>query len=249
MIKFLIVGSGSKGNATLVYDEHTMFQIDMGLPLKRINAALGTIHAGLDDIKAIFITHDHSDHIGTLDLLPYSVKRFASKDTLKDHYNEMAIGSIVTLGDFKITSFSVSHDATNPVGYLIRNKDESLVYITDCGYLTDSNLAMIKNKTYYIFESNHDLKMLYASHRPLILKQRIHSDVGHLSNTDSASYLRDSVGPSTKAIYLAHLSEECNTEEAALLTYKRIFNDAKEDLSGIKIIPAKQWEMVKGGDE
>lgn len=249
MVKFIAVGSGSKGNATIIYDEHTVFQVDMGVPFKRISSALSSIGRKPSDLKAVFFTHDHSDHIGTIDVLPKNIPLIASEGTLKTPTYSMPIGSNYELGDFEITSFSVSHDATNPVGYLIKNKESSLAYVTDTGYLSEEVLSLLGDKTYYIFESNHDYKMLLKSKRPVSLKQRIHGDQGHLSNSASACYLRGIIGPDTKGIYLAHISEECNDPELAIDCYKKCFRSSGVSLEGIELKTLKQYEDVEGGDK
>lgn len=248
MISFLVMGSGSKGNATFIYDAKTLFQIDMGISLTRVKEGLKTINRKRGDIEAIFITHEHSDHISTLPLLSSSTKVFASPLTPIEGKEVIVCGIPVKLGSFLITSFHSSHDAADPVGYLIVNEGEKLAYLTDTGYINEESLALLGNCDYYIIESNHDLKMLFSSHRPASLKQRIHSDVGHLSNTESACYMRSLVGPKTKGIYLAHLSEECNTEELALETYKASFREAGVSLDAISLVCCKQYEAVKGGD-
>jgi phosphoribosyl 1,2-cyclic phosphodiesterase len=247
MIRFLILGSGSKGNATLVYDETTLFQIDMGLPLCRVEAGLESLHKTKKDIQAILITHEHTDHVSGLSV-ERDVPVFSSKDTLPHPDKLLSPAQSFGLGDFEITPFSVSHDAANPIGFLIKHQDESLVYVTDTGYLPDEDLAYMKGATYYVIESNHDYKMLLHSHRPASLKHRIHSDVGHLSNSDSAHYMVDLISPATKAIYLAHLSEECNTPELAKSTYVTVFEKAGVYFPEDQIICAKQWESVSGGD-
>jgi phosphoribosyl 1,2-cyclic phosphodiesterase len=245
MIRFAIVGSGSKGNATIVYDEKTAFQIDMGVPYSRVREALKSIHKTQKDVEAVFFTHDHSDHIGTMNRIPKGPVFYASEGTLTGDYSVMDVGSTVELGSFKVTSFPVSHDATNPVGYLIENGDESLLYLTDVGYIGDDAMGILKDRTYYIFESNHDYKMLLRSNRPACLKQRIHGDLGHLSNDESSFYLADAVGPRTRHIYLAHLSLECNTPELALSAYARRFKERGIELP---VTCAKQYETVYGGD-
>lgn len=247
MIRFLILGSGSKGNATLVYDDTTLFQIDMGLPFCRVKAGLESLHKTKKDIQAILITHEHSDHISGLSV-EHNVPVFSGEGTLPHPDRFLKANESFALGDFSITPFSVSHDAANPMGFLIKEKDESLVYVTDTGYLPDEDLALMKGATYYVIESNHDYKMLLHSHRPASLKHRIHSDVGHLSNSDSAHYMIDLISPDTKAIYLAHLSEECNTPELAKSTYEMTFQKAGIAFPDDKIICAKQWESILGGD-
>ena len=106
-------------------------------------------------------------------------------------------------------------------------------------------LKAIKNKTYYIIESNHDVEMLLNSSRPEILKKRILSYEGHLSNEDSAFYMSHLIGEKTKRIVLAHLSEECNTPEKALRTYYDVFNYQNIDVNNIDIKCANQHEVVK----
>jgi len=247
MIRFISLGSGSKGNATLIYDETTLFQIDMGVPFIRVKEGLKTIGRKKEDIQAILITHEHTDHVGTLPV-EKGVPVFASEGTLP-HPNTILIKEKpFRLGDFEILPFSVSHDAANPIGFLIKQGNESLVYVTDTGYLPDDDLSLMKGATYYIIESNHDYKMLLHSHRPASLKHWIHSDVGHLSNSDSAHYLVDLIDSNTKGIYLAHLSEECNTPECAYDTYVATFEKEGIYFPKEKIVCLKQWENIEGGD-
>jgi Metal-dependent hydrolases of the beta-lactamase superfamily I len=247
MIRFLCLGSGSKGNATLIYDETTLFQIDMGLPFSRIKEGLKSIERKKEDIQAILITHEHVDHVGTL-AVERNVPVFASEGTLPHPNTILVQEKPFKLGDFEILPFPVSHDAANPTGFLIKHGEESLVYVTDTGYLSEADLFLMKGATYYIIESNHDYKMLLHSHRPASLKHRIHSDVGHLSNSDSAHYLVELVDSNTKGIYLAHLSEECNTPELAKDTYVATFEKEGVYFPSDKIICLKQWESVLGGD-
>jgi len=249
MIRFIIVGSGSKGNATLIYDEKTLIQVDMGVPLKRVKESLKTIHRSLDDIQGILITHEHCDHINTLSLMPPSIPVYAGLGTLSDHFNPIESETPFHLGDFVIFPLSTSHDATNPMGFLISHDGEKLVYITDTGCVPEGDLPFMRDADYYIFESNHDYRMLMESSRPPVLKRRIHGDHGHLSNAESALCLSSLVGSGTKAIYLAHISEECNSEKIAFETYRKVFSRRHKSLEGIRLVCAKQWEPTKGGDE
>lgn len=248
MIRFLILESGSKGNATFVYDEDTLFQIDMGVPLKTITSGLAAINKTKKDIAALLITHEHVDHVGTLSLLSSDVPVYSSAGTVKNPYKTLIPYQEITLGSFSIEPISISHDAVNPVGFLVRQKDETLVYVTDTGYLSDENLALMKGATYYIIESNHDYKMLLHSHRPASLKHRIHSDCGHLSNADSAFYMTEMASEKTKGIYLAHLSEECNTPDLALAAYRQAFEKEGVNPDHFILVCAKQHEAVPGGD-
>lgn len=249
-MNILVVGSGSKGNASFIYTENSLIQIDMGLPLNRINSALASIHKKKENIQALFITHEHSDHIKGLPLYHNQIPLYASKTTLGDKipHQSFEAGEKWQIGDFSITSFSTSHDANNPVGYLIEDGSTKLAYITDTGELSDEALSLLKDCTYYYMESNHDLDMLYKSGRPKILIDRIHGDHGHLSNVDSALYMAKLIGPNTKQIGLAHISEDCNTPEKAVSEYQRILNKRDVDFSKIHIFPIAQWEVTSFGD-
>ena len=125
--------------------------------------------------------------------------------------------------DLKITLLPTSHDAVASVGFLIEDS-KSLVYMTDTGYISKSNLSLMHDKNLYILESNHDVKMLMEGPYPYILKQRVVSDSGHLSNEMTGNYLKELIGNDTKEIVLAHLSETNNTEELALKTVNDILN-------------------------
>ena len=151
-------------------------------------------------------------------------------------------------GDFIITPIETSHDATNPCGYLIKDKDSSLFYMTDTGTFLEENLPLIKDPTYLIIESNHDIKMLLHTNRPFELKNRIMSDHGHLCNEDSAIAAISIAGEHTKEIVLAHLSEEANTPETALEAYQKIFNHFGVSFDKYKIRCANQWVSLTGGD-
>ena len=230
MISFVVVGSGSKGNATLLFDEETLIQIDMGLPMRRITAALESIKKNKSDLQGILITHEHTDHIKNLSMYKGKVPIYASKGTI-DYFDH----EVVPFDSFEIGTLSVIPGKTK------------LVYLTDSGYVPEESLNYLKDADYYIMESNHDLKMLMKSNRPAVLKRRIKGDEGHLSNVDSAIYLSELVGPKTKEIYLAHLSEECNLPELALEAYRKTFKK-KEVPYDINIICLKQNEAVRGGD-
>ena len=247
MISFVVVGSGSKGNATLLFDEETLIQIDMGLPMRRITAALESIKKNKSDLQGILITHEHTDHIKNLSMYKGKVPIYASKGTIDYFDHEVVPFDSFEIGTLSVIPFMTSHDAANPVGYVIISGKTKLVYLTDSGYVPEESLDYLKDADYYIMESNHDLKMLMKSNRPAVLKRRIKGDEGHLSNVDSAIYISELVGPKTKEIYLAHLSEECNLPELALEAYRKTFKK-KEVPYDIDIICLKQNEAVRGGD-
>ena len=214
-MKFSIVGSGSKGNACLIYNKDTLIQIDMGLPLKSLKKELDHLGKTVNDIQALFITHEHTDHIAGIPLYHDRVDLYAGEGTYASA-NPVEPFIPLEVGSMSIVPFPTSHDATNPMGYLIEEEGCRLGYVTDTGYLSDEALALIKDCDYYYFESNHDLKMLMDSARPAVLKKRIHSKHGHLSNEACAEALAQFAETGTECFFLAHLSQENNRPSLAL---------------------------------
>ncbi len=245
-MEYYVLASGSKGNATIVAHNNRVLLIDMGLTLKTFKERLGETPYSMEDISAILVTHDHSDHTKGLHFLKEELM-YAAEGTLEGKYNIVENYQTYSIAGFNVTILPTSHDASNPIGFVIEADDEKLVYMTDTGYVSERNLDYMKNATYYIFESNHNIRMLLATNRPYELKQRILGDEGHLSNEDSALYLSECVGENTKEIILAHLSEEANTAEKALEAYYRIFRTRyrNPDLYDIKV--SYQYKVVSGG--
>jgi phosphoribosyl 1,2-cyclic phosphodiesterase len=245
---FHIIASGSKGNATIVVSNQTVLLIDMGISLLRLEEGLSEINLTVNDITGAVFTHDHSDHIAGLKFISPKIM-YALEGTLPSSLsNVVNINQPFKIGEFEITPIETSHDATNPCGYLIKDKDSSLFYMTDTGTFLEENLPLIKDPTYLIIESNHDIKMLLHTNRPFELKNRIMSDHGHLCNEDSAIAAISIAGEHTKEIVLAHLSEEANTPEVALEAYQKIFKHFGVSFDKFLIRCAKQRESLTGGD-
>ena len=247
-MELVFVASGSKGNATLIKDQDTLIQIDMGVSKKEVKAGLDHLGLGFSDIDALFLTHNHSDHMKGLSLYHGKIPVFTGKLTLEEGeaFETLEEGLAVNVGSLTILPILSSHDAPTPFNFLIFNEKERLAYITDSGYIPEENLPLLANCTYYLFESNYDYRMLYASSRPLVLKDRIASDVGHLSNADSAAYLRDLIGPKTKQIFLGHISDECNTLDKTLKAHRKAYGDIIGDR--VELVAMKQKTMYFGGD-
>ncbi len=244
---FDIVGSGSKGNATLLFSNRTTLLIDMGLPLVRVETELKRFNKNIKDIDALLVTHNHSDHYRSLKSISPK-KIYALSGTVPGSLsNVIDIYSPFTIGDIKITAFPTSHDATNPCGYMFECDGEKIVYMTDTGVYLSQNTPYLKDPTYLIIESNHDIQMLLHTNRPMELIQRIMSDHGHLCNEDSAFATLEIIGEHTKQIILAHLSEEANEPSVALEAYKKIFAYKGVDISRYDVKCAPQWTNLIGG--
>ncbi len=246
-MKIYVIESGSRGNSTLLLDNGHLYLIDMGVPLFVLERALASIGHKLIDIEAMLLTHEHGDHTRGISYLP-PLPIYTTKGTW-DSPNSV---DITPYKDFKInnliiTPFSTSHDVNDPVGFVINNGSERLVYLTDSGYIPSKSLSLLKNADYYVIESNYDYRLLIATHRPPSLIRRISSDYGHLSNKDSAKYMAKLVGPLTKGVVLAHISLESNTHEVAIETYRGIFQKAHLDIDDYNIVCASQYEMTYMG--
>ena len=246
-MKIIILGSGSKGNSTLLITDTKKILIDVGFPYSKIKIMLEKYHFKPSDLDFILITHEHKDHItGLASLIKHEQKFVYIPKGMYKVINKIVDADYlipvkeekIEIDDLSIRFLPTSHDAASPVGFLIEDS-ESLVYMTDTGYISKRNINYMKNKNYYILESNHDIKMLMEGPYPYILKQRVVSDIGHLSNEMSGKYLNEMIGDNTKKIILAHLSETNNLEELAIKTVKNIINNK------VEVIAARQNEELE----
>lgn len=243
---FDIINSGSKGNATVVFTKEATILIDVGIPCSVIEEELKKFNKTLNDIDFVLITHNHSDHIKCVK--GFSPKKIYSlKGTMPGSLsNVLEANTRVKLKDVTVTAFPTSHDAINPCGFILESEKEKLVYMTDTGvYLSN---PLLKNPTYLIIESNHNIQKLLHTNRPMELIQRIMSDYGHLCNEDSAFASLDIIGENTKEIVLAHLSEEANTPELALEAYNKVYSYAHVNISKYKVRCANQHIPLIGGN-
>lgn len=250
IMKITVLGSGSKGNATLIDFENKKILIDVGFTSRTLKNKLESINVDPKDIDYVFITHNHSDHIVGLKsfLKKYKPELYISERVALSLFNDTPYEKInyyseeILIDDIYVKVINTSHDAIDSKGFVIERNNTSVVYITDTGYIHQRNLTFIENKSVYIIESNHDTEMLRKGRYPDYLQRRILSNVGHLSNDLCGSYLSKLIGPNTKKIVLAHLSEENNTPELAKETVVRILNDNNID---IEIECAKQDEILE----
>ncbi len=246
-MRFALFGSGSKGNCFLLQDEHTNLLIDCGGTKKRILSGLAEAGIGIEDLDAVLITHEHTDHIAQLKLVQerplYSacglpgVKR-----------TEIVPDRPFQIGHLTLTPVALSHDVPDTVGFVIEGFHEKLVYITDTGYIRDAVIPLLKGADYIILESNHDTEMLMKTSRPMFLKMRIAGDSGHLCNEDCAAVLRKIVTSKTKMVVLAHISQQANTREKALAVNGEALETLGNKRNDLILCAAAQDEVLKGGD-
>ena len=146
----------------------------------------------------------------------------------------------MTIEDLKVEVIKISHDVADSNGYIFSSLGKSVVYITDTGYIHIKNFNKLKNKSVYVFESNHDIRLLKEGKYPYYLQQRILSDRGHLSNKDSAYYLSEFIGDNTEKIILIHLSEENNRPEVALKTLLDTLEEKEVKVPDISVALQKE---------
>ncbi|MBY5004776.1 MBL fold metallo-hydrolase [Streptococcus suis] len=229
--QYSILASGSSGNCFYLETPKKKILVDAGLSGKKITSLLAEIDRKPEDIDAILVTHEHSDHIHGIGVLArkYGMDIYANEltwqamdsklgkiDVAQKHIFEL--GATKTFGDLDIESFGVSHDAASPQFYRFMKDDKSFVMLTDTGYVSDRMVGIVANADAYLIESNHDVEILRAGSYSWNLKQRILSDKGHLCNEDGADAMIRALGNRTKKIYLGHLSKENNIKELAHMT-------------------------------
>ena len=249
-MKVSVLSSGSKGNCTYVETNNHKILIDIGTSCLYVEKSLKSIGIDPNEIDIILITHAHIDHVNGLKVFSkkYNPQVYISNKILKEsNLNIEKISNeeeININSDIKIKSIRLSHDVTDIKGYVIEENSESMVYITDTGYINENNFEHIKNKNLYVFESNYDVEKLMNNPKyPHHTKIRILGDKGHLSNKDSAYYLSKLIGDNTHHIILAHLSEQNNTEDLALSTLKETLERKNINFKDIRV--ARQNEMTE----
>ncbi len=230
-MRFFSIASGSKGNCVCAVSGSTAILIDAGVAAKTVKSALLSAGVAIDSVKGIFLTHEHSDHIKGLSCVASAVNApvYANMATLEAvcakgsyargcSFYELPTGKEADLGTLSVTSFKSSHDAAESVGYIISDGKEKIAVCTDTGRITKEIADSIYGARLVYIESNHDEKMLVEGAYPPILKDRILSSRGHLSNCECGCACRTLLDGGAEHFILAHLSEENNTPRLALNT-------------------------------
>lgn len=223
MAKICPLFSGSKGNSYYISSGGSGILIDAGRSAKQLENALLSNNIDIDSIRAIFVTHEHIDHIQGLRVFSsrHKIKVYASVQTLGalerlGAVNEKVISEPidsrgVAIDNMLIKPFSTSHDCPGSVGYTVKlSNDVKIALATDTGIITDEMFDAISGSDAVIIESNHDVGMLMNGVYPYQLKRRILSSSGHLSNDDCSTLLPKLVESGAKRFILAHLSRENN---------------------------------------
>lgn len=230
-MEFYTLASGSGGNCSLVRAGSTLLLFDAGISCRRIEQSLKALGLTLGDLSAVFLTHEHADHIGGLKTLAKkcSAPIYASRGmaaALPAIPRVLAAGDALDLPGCRVRSFSTSHDAADPVGYRVDSADGSLGILTDTGFVTDAAREALTGVDTLLLEANHDIELLKSGPYPYFLKQRILGSEGHLSNAAAAEFARFAAEHGTRDILLAHLSKENNTPALAEYAVGRALQSA-----------------------
>lgn len=249
---FCSLYSGSGGNSLFVSSDKTKVLIDAGLPGKSVENALFNIGHNANDIDAIFVTHEHTDHTKGVGVLSrkYDIPIYANSPTweamsktigkIKEHNIKIIDSNCVTIKDMDILNYKISHDAAAPSGYALQHKDKKVCIATDLGFFSDEVNNAIRDADVILLESNHDVEMLKFGPYPYPLKRRILSNIGHLSNEDCGKAIVNITNDKFKRIILGHLSKTNNYPELAYQTVLNVLTSA-----GIKLNKDLSLSMAK----
>lgn len=226
-MKICVLGSGSRGNCTLVESGDTTILIDAGFSGVEIQRRLQLIGRQIESVTAILVTHEHNDHISGAGILSRKaqIPLYANSGTYHATGNrlgklfargEFGTGEQFTIDGLQVHPFAVSHDTVDPVGFVVSDGTYRFGYCTDTGKITTLIEYHLQGCDALVLESNHDPKMLREGPYPLHLQQRVRSNKGHLANEDTGRFLKKLASEGLKHVVLAHLSETNNRPELAL---------------------------------
>jgi phosphoribosyl 1,2-cyclic phosphodiesterase len=237
-LRFTVLSSGSTGNATVVTTDSATVLVDAGLSGKRIDELMKEREISGHDLDALFVTHEHSDHIKGLGAFArkYSLPVYANEKTWgamartigeipEEKRRIMPSDSVMEIADLRVESYAISHDAAEPVGYCFYADGAKLSLATDLGYVSDKVMRQLQDSDVMVLESNHDINMLRMGRYPWNIKRRILGDTGHLSNEAAGEALSTLLTGKLRRVYLAHLSQEHNQMDLAKLTVNTVLED------------------------
>ena len=238
-VKFLSLASGSSGNCYYLGTDTYGILIDAGIGVRTIKKCLKEYGLALEKVRAVFVTHDHADHIKAVGTLgeKYGIPVYSTPEIhagINKNYcmtEKLTSASVrhiqkevpVSLDDFAVTAFEVPHDGTDNVGYCVEVDGKVFSFLTDLGCITPTAANYICKAHYLIIEANYDEEMLKMGPYPAHLKERIAGANGHMSNRDTAHFLADNIHEGLKNIWLCHLSKDNNHPELAYKTVEFIF--------------------------
>src|SRR5437763_11034935 len=232
-VRMTVLASGSRGNCTVVSSSWGSILVDAGISCRETLRRMKSAGEDPQRLKAIFISHEHSDHVAGLQVLASKLKipvylteatyqswRKQTRDKggkpakleRREHFH---VGRSFALGDITVSAFTIPHDAADPCGFTFKAEGIKVGIVTDLGYIPNNVKDHLRGCNGLMIESNHDLELLRTGPYPWMVKQRVMSRVGHLSNSTLADFLKEDYDGSAEFIVLAHLSEQNNHPEHA----------------------------------
>lgn len=251
--------SGSSGNCIYIGSDHTNLLVDVGVSTKKVVEALHSIDVKPEELDGILITHEHSDHIGGLGvfLRKYGVPVYGTSKTIEAVSQYKNLGKVdfslfhgispeesFLLKDIYVKAISTWHDAADPVCYTVMDGEKKVSIATDLGDFDEHIVHSLSGCDAMLVETNHDVRMLEVGPYPYVLKQRILSQYGHLSNERGGQLIRELLNEHMKGIYLGHLSKENNYPDLAYETVKNelLGNPYSQDIRDFNIRVASRSE-------
>lgn len=258
MLKFCSLYSGSSGNCLFVSSKHTKVLIDCGTSCKKVCEGLASIDSSIEDIDAILVTHEHSDHVQSLGMVSkkFNIPVYANLETwnamekqkekiLENNIKLFENDTDFTLNDLTIHPFSTPHDAANPCGFNIHNGKRKLSIATDLGHMNNDIIHQLEKSSFILLESNYEPEVLKMSKYPFYLKQRIAGPNGHLSNETAGKTIANLMKKDLKEVVLGHLSKESNFPELAYKTVTEELMNLNADINTIRLSVANRNEPGK----
>lgn len=252
MFKFCNLYSGSSGNCSYIESDNAKVLIDCGVSSKKAGEALQSLNVSFDEIDAILVTHEHSDHVKGLEVTckKFNVPIYANEATfnnIKQNIPDESKKYFVNndkfeIKDLEIFPFSIPHDAADPCGFNVINNDKKISVATDIGHMTKEIINNLSGSDFVLLESNYEPEMLKCSQYPYMLKKRILGPNGHLSNEDAGDAISYLVKSGIKNISLGHLSQHNNFPELAYKTVMESLISKNVNLSNLSLNVASRSE-------
>lgn len=254
---FMSMGSGSSGNCCYIGTKRGGILIDAGVKTEEVVRMLSSNGVAMSAVKALLITHDHSDHVRyaynivrnhkhirifcTNRVLNGILRRHSISKRIKEYHNPIFKEIPFKILDFEITAFDVPHDGTDNMGFSLEFDNRRFVLATDLGAVAERAYYYMSRANYLVIEANYDLQMLKNGPYPEYLKARIQTERGHLDNVETGKFLKEVVNPDLKYVFLCHLSQDNNTPSKALKEVRealesvgKIVGNAEETISDRK---------------
>lgn len=242
LLYYISLGSGSSGNCCYVGTKNGGILVDAGVKVDEVESMLKANGLDIKNVKAVILTHDHSDHVKyvynlvrnhkhirvfcTNRVIAGIMRRHSISKRLKDYHTPIFKEIPFKICDFEITAFEVPHDGSDNMGFFITFDNRNFVLATDLGAVTERARYYMSRANYLVIEANYDLTMLKNGRYPEYLKSRIQTEIGHMDNVQTAAFIKEIISPELSHIFLCHLSQDNNTPQKALSVVRSALEEA-----------------------